>query len=199
MIKPNAADYKLIVINCIGQESRIWKHMRLKWQRAKLCKASGPTSYVTAGICLCLKNMACGNAHNQFSFGSARSCPNWAGEQDSCGYNLSPVCGGNKPHWWVFFHSIRMLWGAKGTAETLLLICHSLGAEHIRAIQRKLFATLEKLLVRRWVISRKKCQKKLSVCVVPSKAHGTACLKTSVQTEELTTKRPRRNWWDTFN
>lgn len=44
----------------------------------------------------------------------------------------------------LFSHSIHMSRGAKGTTEALLLICHSLVAERIRAIQRKLFSTLEK-------------------------------------------------------
>jgi len=43
----------------------------------------------------------------------------------------------------LFFHTIHMLWRAKGTAE-MLTVYNFLVAKYIRAIQKKLFATLDK-------------------------------------------------------
>lgn len=138
-----------------------------------------PTSYVTAGICLCLKNTACGNARNRFALGSARS------------WSSLPKLGRRAGFTWI---QPQMCVEATSPAGVSVFSQHSyvvrskrhnrdnsidLPFPGSRAIQRKLFATLEKLLVRRWAISRKKCQKELSVCVVPWKAHGRACLKTS--------------------
>lgn len=73
-----------------------------------------------------------------------------------------------------------MLWGAKGTTETLS-IYNFLVAKHITAIQNKLFATLDKrkdCLLEDGQLTEK-CKKRTeSLCVVLRKAHGRACLKT---------------------
>lgn len=90
------------------------------------------------------------------------------------------VCSQQARRVCLFFHSIHMLWGAKGTTETLS-IYNFLVAKHIRAIQKKLFVTLDKLkdcLLEDGQLTEKCTKKTECLCVVLRKAHGRACLKT---------------------
>lgn len=160
-----------------------------------------PTSYVTAGICLCLKNTACGNARNHFALGSARSWSSLPKLGRRAGFTwIQPqmcVWRPQAPLVCLFFHSIHMLWGAKGTTETIPLICHSPVAELFKGSCLPLWRSC---LLEGGQLAEKNARRSWVSVWSPGKPMGElASRHQEICTEELTTKGPRRNWWDTFN